>query len=252
MTGEECFDVWAPADASWSEWAKPSLFAHMGPSAETSAAAPEAPGAPDAFWIPDAGGRTAVIVDLPGATSVIFGLALARRGYRPVPVYNTSLGPSPVVNAAEIAQALIAGATVIRGFGLRRDASPAFLLDSERMSPPSPPQPGKFDNRWLVFPQDFPSAARLQAGGVSDILLVHGERGLQDDLAHVLLRWQQAGIRMTAADARENGRIRELQVQPPSMFRRAWYRALTIARLRRNNAGGFGAVIPVASSGRYG
>jgi hypothetical protein len=252
MTGEECFDVWAPADASWSEWAKPSLFAHMASSAETSAAVSDAPAAPDAFWVPDAGGRTAVVVDLPGESSVTFGLALARRGYRPVPIYNTSLGPSPVVNAAGIAQALVAGAAVVRGLGMRRDASPAFLLDCERMSPSVPPQPGKFDNRWLVFPQDFPSATRLQAGGVRDILLVHGDRGLQEDLAHVFLRWQQAGIRITATDWRESGRIRELQVQPPSMFRRAWYRALTIFKLRRNNAGGFGAVIPVPSSGGYG
>ena len=31
----------------------------------------------------------------------------------------------------------------------------------------------------------------------------------------------------------------------------AWYRALTAARLRRNNAGGFGAVIPVATGGGH-
>ena len=36
------------------------------------------------------------------------------------------------------------------------------------------------------------------------------------------------------------------------MFRRAWYRALTLSGLRRNNAGGFGAVIPMPSSGGYG
>ncbi|HEX5109121.1 MAG TPA: hypothetical protein VFV95_11765 [Vicinamibacterales bacterium] len=251
MTGEECFDVWAPADAAWSEWAKPALFAHMAP-AEMSGAATDASGEVDAFWVPDGGGRTAIVVDLPADASVAFGLALGRRGYRPVPVYNTSLGPSAVVDAAGVARALMAGAMGLRDVGLRRDAPPAFLLDSERMAPSVPPGPGKFDNRWLVFPQDFPSAARLQGGGVHDVLLVHGDRGLQDDLAHVFLRWQQAGIRMTAAHWRESGRIRELQVPRPSMFRQVWYRALTIARLRRNNAGGFGAVIPVASSGRYG
>src|SRR5262245_25068962 len=115
MTGEECFDVWAPADAAWSEWAKPSLFAHMSPSGETSAAVSNTPGVPDAFWVPDAGGRTAVVVDLPGESSVAFGLALTRRGYRPVPIYNTSLGPSAVVNATGVAEALIAGAAVMRG-----------------------------------------------------------------------------------------------------------------------------------------
>ena len=41
-------------------------------------------------------------------------------------------------------------------------APPAFLLDSDRMKAPAP-DPGRFDNRWLVFPQDFPSAAFLRS-----------------------------------------------------------------------------------------
>ena len=70
----------------------------------------------------------------------------------------------------------------------------------------------------------------------------------QEDLAHVLLRWQQGGLRMLSASPADAA-PREFTVTRPSWFRLAWYRAITAARLRRNNAGGFGAVIPVATSG---
>jgi hypothetical protein len=252
MTAEECFDVWAPVDAPWSLWAKPSLFAQLeglglGGSLQGGPTQPL-----DLFWAPDAGGRTAIVVDLPGAESVAWGVGLARRGYRPVPLFNTSFGPAAVVDATPIARELVSGAEALRGVTIRRDAPPAFLLDSGRMMPVVPPAPGKFDNRWVVFPQDFPSGAHLRSTGVSEVLLLHDERGLQEDLAHVLLRWQQLGIRLTAAGRADAGQARELEVKPPSMFRRAWYRALTVAGLRRNNAGGFGAVIPMPSSGGYG
>ena len=82
------------------------------------------------------------------------------------------------------------------------------------MQPAVPPGPGTFDNRWVVFPQDFPSAAFLRSRGVAEVLLIQAGAQPQEDLAHVLLRWQQGGP--------------------------------------RNNAGGFGAVIPVRSGGHYG
>ena len=67
MTGEECFEAWAPVGASWSLWAKPVLFAHLSqlPYERPPDQIPNEP--PDLFWIPEAGGRTAIVVDLPTA-----------------------------------------------------------------------------------------------------------------------------------------------------------------------------------------
>ena len=252
MTGEKCFEAWAPAGATWSPWAKPVLFAHLS-QLPYERPPDHVSGEPtDLFWVPEAGGRTAVIVEMPGAESVAYGLALARRGYRPVPLFNTTLGPSAVVNSEPIARELVLGAEALLGLHLRHDAPPAFLLDSARMTPAVLPAPGKFDNRWVVFPQDFPSGSHMRASGVNEVLLLHGTSGLQEDLAHVLLRWQTLGVRITAAAREDAGRIRQLHVEPPSMFRRAWYRTLALTGLRRNNAGGFGAVIPMPSSGGYG
>src|SRR5690242_6320869 len=76
-------------------------------------------------------------------------------------------------------------------------------------------------------------------------------RRRQEDLAHVLLRWQDAGIRILAVGPGDT-QPRPFTAKKPSWFRRVWYRAIVVAGLRRNNAGGFGGVIPKASGGGYG
>src|SRR5947209_18025924 len=83
MTREELFDAWAPAGASWSDWAKPVLFAHWPRPLPAVADVPP----PDLSWVPPAADRVALVVDLPGAASVHLGLALAAAGYRPVPLF---------------------------------------------------------------------------------------------------------------------------------------------------------------------
>jgi len=251
VTGQECFDVWAPAAAAWSAWAKPVLFAQLAARAWTMPAEGDTPAPFDVFWAPSAG-RTAIIVDLPGVASVTVGLALAARGYRPVPLYNTSFGDAAVVDAEAIARELLRRTAWLQGISLAKSAPPVFLLDANRMSPAVLPAPGRYDNRWIVFPQDFPSGSYLRANGVSDVLLVHGDKGVQDDLSHVLLRWQQLGVKLSARDVSAPGQTRELRVTPPSLFRRLWYRVIALSGLRRNNAGGFGAVIPIPSSGGHG
>jgi hypothetical protein len=83
----------------------------------------------------------------------------------------------------------------------------------------------------------------LHNHGIEDVLLVQ-EDDLQprEDLAHVLLRWQEAGLRIRGRD----GVV--IRVQRPSQFRALWYRALAILGLRRNSAGGFGSYVPESTS----
>jgi hypothetical protein len=251
MTNEQCFATWAPDGVAWSQWAKPVLFAQLDrinlrvQDMEPGASA-------DVSWVPEPRDRAAIVVDLPGPASVATGIALAERGYRPVPLFNTSDGASPVVKVDSIALALRLGAETIRDARMAADAPPAFLLDAHRMSPRVLPGPGKFDNRWMVFPQDFPSGTYLRAAGIGEVLLIADGTSAREDLAHVLLRWQQAGVRILAAPATRGERPRELVIKEPSLFRRAWYRVVALSGLRRNDAGGFGAIIPIASSGSYG
>jgi len=248
MTNEECFEAWAPDGVLWSQWTKPILFARLPPATRPEPTEPKLDA--NVGWAPEPRGDTAIVVDLPGARSVGAGLALARLGYRPVPLFNASDGPSAVIDVGPIARALVAGADALRESNLKPDAPPAFLLDADRMRPRMHPGPGRFDNRWVVFPQDFPSATMLLSRGVREVLLAQvGEAAPQEDLAHVLLRWRNAGIRLLAVDVERNERPRDLLVKPPSLFRRAWYRAVALVGLRRNDAGGFGAMIPVPSAG---
>jgi hypothetical protein len=97
---------------------------------------------------------------------------------------------------------------------------------------------------WWVVVFSAGLACVARARGVSDVLLIHAGKSVQEDLAHVLLRWQQGGLRLLQASPSDSS-TSELTVTRPSWFRQAWYRALAASRLRRNNAGGFGAVIPV-------
>jgi hypothetical protein len=247
MTKEELFDTWAPEGVEWSAWAKPVLFAQWPDTVSPPAPDPHWSNT-NYLWLPQASGRTVLVIDLPAVEAVRTGISFARRGYRPVPLFNTTHGPSPVIEIAPLVLALGKGALLLKSTSLPANAPAAFLLDADRMQPPVLPSPGKFDNRWVVFPQDFPSATFLRAHGVADVLLIQSAATVQEDLAHVLLRWQQGGLRLLTASPAD-GSTRELTVTRPSWFRRAWYRALTISRLRRNNAGGFGAVIPIRTGG---
>lgn len=244
MSDEQIFEAWAPDGALWTPWAKPVLFANL---SRVSVTVPSVDQwrALDVSQIPSARGASAIVVELPGIESVLMGLALANHGYRPVPLYNVNVGPNAVVEVDAIAGGLRVGADILRDMRIAPDAPPAFLLDANRMRPAKMPAPGKFDNRWIVMPQDFPSATTLMSRGIAEVVIVRvGETPARGDLAHVLLRWRRAGLTILGFDAQGRERPSELHIEPPSLFRRAWYRLIALAGLRRSNVGGFGAQIP--------
>lgn len=250
MNGSELFDVWAPADAVWSRWAKPVLFAEPS-SPQPSAAAPLEPLAIPDLRLP-LDSQTAVIVDLPGARSVQTGLALARQGYRPVPLFNGGHHGSALVSTAPILSPLQSGAAELARRSLSPEAPPAFLLDALRLASGVQASPGMFDNRWIVFPQDFPSANYLRSRNIRRVLLLAGGGTPQPaaDLAHVLLRWQEGGLELFTLDLDSAFSSQQpLKVVKPSGFRQLWYATLAMMGLRRSSAGGFGAIIPAAAAG---
>ena len=246
---EVCYAAWAPDDSPWSVWAKPVLFARLDVDG-TAQCSPDL-AAPVLAMLPATFEQDlAIVVDLPGDDSVRAGLELARRGWRPVPLFNATNGPKALVDVTQCASMLRLGAELLPGLQLKESAPPAFLLDAARMV--GVPAPGTYDNRSMVLPQDFPSATFLRSRGIRDILYVQ-RRVLEpaDDLRHVLLRWQQAGMRLFSIAPEMEAR-QELHVSPPSMFRRAYYRLKALMGLRRHNVAGFGAVVPMPSAGGYG
>jgi hypothetical protein len=276
MTREEIFDAWAPAESEWSQWVKPVLFAHLPDAAGPVGATPVEEGL--LTGLPRSDGETALVLDLPKGLGAQMADALAQQGYRPVPLYNSCPPPkssaypaaetdpsdilSPtrtIVRAAvevqPILDAIVTNAAQLRTSRLPADAAPAFLLDSNRRIGQAGfvAAPGAFDNRSVSLPTDFPSANFLLSRGIRRIVLAQLKSiEPEADLAHTLLRWQEAGIAIGAiALAAETWprRPQPVTVRRPPLFRIAWYGLLARMGLRPNPLGGFGGLLPDVGRG---
>jgi hypothetical protein len=260
MTGRELYEIWAPQWDEWSPWVKPVLFTEIEDVA-LPVTAPAMPAESDLHCSAGFRRDTALVLDLPGLQSLMAAFSLAKDGYRPVPLFNTTSGrrqrvpPSKCVLASVPAMVQVLSAPppeYVRN-AIIGDNPPAFLLDSYRLSPDNRPAPGMYDNRWIAFPQDFPSAAFLKSRGITQVIVIQeGYGSPADDLAHVLRRWQEAGISLFVQEASEASSLRPIDVQRPSGFRSMIYRVLVLMKLRRNSAGGFGSVIPIPGEGGHG
>lgn len=241
--GERLYDLWAPEKSVWSPWAKPVLFANSRTPPGIEADSPAEP-LPGTDWAPDVSRRMAIVAELPGADSVRVGLALAKIGYRPVPLFNAAHGSRAALEQDSIQKELSRGAATLAGAAIEPDAPPVFLLDWRRCRVARSTVPGTLDNRWICFPQDFPSAQFLKEQRIGDVLLLQNTVGQpQEDLAHVLRRWQEAGIGIYVDTMTPGGAV-PLEVTKPPQFRALLYRVLAMIGYKRNSAGGFGGVVP--------
>lgn len=248
--GEQAFMAWAPEELPWSEWVKPVPFIQDVLATDASPLSTHDLPASIRFE-----SNTAVIVNLPGAEAVDAGLTLAKRGWQAVPLFNGTAGPSPAIDVMPIVHALLAGAERLRLASAADNPMPAFLIDSRRLDQTVAIVPGVYDNRWIVLPQDFPSARLLMSRGVERVALVQrGSTAVAEDLAHVLRRWREAGLRIDVVDLEQGATERNVDVPTPFWFRKLWYVFLTMFDYRRNAAGGFGQRVPDpnTSSGRFG
>jgi hypothetical protein len=249
MPSQQHFEAWAPPTSVWSPWAKPVLFAYQ--VADLVDTTPPIV-AYDTSWLARQS-NVALIVNLPGADSVWYATKLLERGWRPVPLFNGCPGPNAAIATSAIVAAIEATTPQVAAAQLPYEAPPAFLIDSDRQRPRQSVGPGVFDNRWLVFAQDLPSGSFMKRHGIERTVVVQLRFDtIDDDLAHVLLRWKQEGIAVEVV--RMDSAIVTPQpatLRQPSGFRQFWYRMLAMMRLRPNSTGGFGSVVPTPSSGGY-
>ena len=261
----EHYARWAPDGAPWSPWVKPLIFTELRPGGPAVAGEVERE---DTDWAPDpfveeaaddagyreaparrrvpAPDRAAIVVELPARESALVGLALVRRGYRPIPLYNGVSGGRHGSRVHAIAEGMREGTALLEASALPLDAPPAFLLDRGRVD--VIPRPGEPDNRWHVFAQDFPSAARLRAGGIARVVVrTPSLETYQEDLLHVLVEWRKGGLPIFASAP--GAALAPVEPTEPPRFRSLLRRALVIAGLRRNSAGGFGAIVPIPQQG---
>jgi hypothetical protein len=267
MNREAIYEAWVPQTGAWSLWARPVLFGQMSATSDPDPAYPtpirwawdlfgqtgrtagEQPGLNLPIdWAPLHAQNAVLILDLPGAEGVHMGLALAGHGYRPVPLYNGCTGPSELLDQGPILHALRDGAVFLAERALPGDAPPAFLLDSRRQSLPRPLRPGMLDNRWQVFPEDFPSAQVLEQRRVSRVIWI-GYGKPQDDLARVLRGWQEARIALEAKDVAIAGPPRQMIMPPAPWWRRWWNCLRSQLGLQSRPRDGFGYIVPVRTHG---
>ncbi|MCI0635416.1 MAG: hypothetical protein L0206_16095 [Actinobacteria bacterium] len=258
MNSEEAYQAWAPEQSPWSPWVKPILFANQPVWDDLGAAEPD--GIPAPPWVSAIDPSTAFVVDLPGAEGVAWGVALARRGWRPVPLYNALPGESfaepgvdgsALVDVSSIVRAMRRATAILGQLALAEDRPPAFLLDAQRRyGTGAAVRPGQFDNRSVSLPTDFPSGLFLRSRGIERVVLVQqAKTEPQVDLAHTLLAWQEAGLSILSKTTSTDGPPEPIRVKRPSNFRVMWYRCLATLGLRRSPLGGFGGMIPVPSAG---
>jgi hypothetical protein len=202
-----------------------------------------------------------LVLDLPGREGVDAALALAERGYRPVPLYNAlplpiqvldPAAPIPARTAVDVRAIMVTlqqGTERLSRLVLPAEAPPAFALDWNRRGGEGRMPPGSFDNRSVSFTTDFPSANFLLAHGVQRIVLVQPSGDAPHaDLAHTLRRWQEAGVVVELKRLDVPGPPTPCDVPKPSWFGWIWQRALVGLGLRRSRVGGFGAWVPEPSS----
>jgi hypothetical protein len=176
----------------------------------------------------------------------------------PGPVTSESFGPigpptRELVDVWSIVHALQHATPILDAISrsLGDDAPPAFLLDSCRRFSRFLAQPGDFDNRSVSLPTDFPSANFLLSRGIRRAMLIATtDLRPQEDLAHTLLRWQQARIEILgiAIDAAMH-EPHAIRVERPAFFRVVWHNLLSRVGLKRSPMGGFGGTLPEPSSG---
>ena len=155
---------------------------------------------PENIGVEQADGKTAIIVDLPGTDSIEMGLALAKKGYRPIPVYNgveEQQGARATTDNQSIDIALFYGAKELGKLSIPDDAPPAFLLDSNRLLRYKIDD-SVFDNSWDIYPQDLPSANYMKEQGIEKILVV-GD-GISRDLKKILRGFQKKGLEIYRSD----------------------------------------------------
>ncbi len=253
MEKEEVFEAWAPPGGVWSPWVKPAPFAFLPRTLPPSPAPPRF----STEGVPPILERLALLVELPGPLAVIVGLALAEQGYRPVPLFNacpppwTETGPTPAaVDVDDILAALVERAAQLRMRTISPDAPPAFMVDADRQTPRIPFAPGVFDNRSVVFPTDFPSAAFLGSQDIKGIVLVrYGNGPVAWDLAAALRDWRRGGLplRSWRLDLPGPPTPRAL---PRWGFLSEWGKRLWAhLSLRPNPLGGYGGLLSESSGG---
>lgn len=192
MTGKDIFKIWAPTGVKWTQWVRPVPFVGINENIKTYDVSDF--NISNINYLEKLLTDTAIIVDLPGNDSIKEGLALAKMGYRPIPIYNGTdqqKGAIATVDNCSIKVGLIKGTKELEKIKIDNNAPPVFLLDTNRMNR-FKMNISIFDNSWDIYSQDLPTAEYFLNNGIKNIII--SSRIIQKDLSKILYKFQNKGI----------------------------------------------------------
>lgn len=194
MTSKEVYKMWAPPLKKWVDWVRPVPFIGLDNPKEVHEFIDYT--IPNINYLHGNFKDTVVIIDTIGINSIKEGIALAKMGYRPIPIFNGTtppIGSMSTTNNNIIEPLLIWGALELQNITIEEDAPPVFLLDSNRLNRYKI-NSSIFDNSWDIYPQDIPSPKYMIEHGIKRII-VRGEL-FQSDLKKVLYKYQKNNIKV--------------------------------------------------------
>ena len=190
--GRKLYDIWAPAGKKWVDWVRPVPFLEIHHYTKSYCMSNRS--IPEITCASGEARDTAVLVDLPGGESVAWGLALAKKGFRPIPVFNGTLeqeGARATVDNQSAGMALLWATMLLGGMELAEDAPPAFLTDTNRLQRHVMVE-SLFDNSWDVYHQDLPSAEYMWQQGIRKVVLICNTPA--EDLKKILYPYGKRGM----------------------------------------------------------
>ncbi|HVR86575.1 MAG TPA: hypothetical protein VMU54_19790, partial [Planctomycetota bacterium] len=193
LAPQELHRAWRPdAESPWRPYYKPTLIAAI--ATVESAAMPVVnvgmtPAMSEAqrYAASAIPGDTAIIVDLIGEQSVVWGAMLRRAGFAPVVTINNWPHQHGILRLERPLGALLYYAEEAARTPLPADAPPVFVLERSRLGQKDlNPSSGQFDNRYFHAQTDFPSPAEFQKRGIRNLVYIN-PRGVsagaeEDDL----------------------------------------------------------------------
>lgn len=211
MTDKEIYRIWAPLGKRWSEWVRPVPFVEIHEHSKAYSLTLHDVPVPDLSE--DKFKDAAIIVDLPGAESVEAGLAYAKLGYRPIPLFNGTIeqsGARTTVDNQSVGMALVEGVKVVRELELKEDALPVFMLDSNRLHRHRI-DVTVFDNSWDIYAHDMPSADYFIKNNIHKIVVVGDFIGR--DLRKILYGFQKKKLEIWFA--KDDNEPKKIKVRKP-------------------------------------
>lgn len=212
MKNRDVYKIWAPTGAKWIDWVRPVPFVELGEYSKDYSFSNFK--IPQLFYIKTNLDNTAVIVDLPGYESIEDGLALAKIGYRPIPVFNGTneqKGAMATTDNHAVEFGLIYGALELSKLEISKEALPVFLLDTNRLNRYKM-NVSVFDNSWDIYDQDMPSAEYFLNNGINKIIV--RSKKVEKDLSKILYKYQQKGITILHTQGFEEAKV--IKIKKPA------------------------------------